>query len=206
MRRNGCVVRKAAWLALGLALAMPVAMRGQIGVLAGYNRDTIEEFVPADGFDLTDRNDGFHLGIFFNVNVGPLGVRPAVIYHQVPNLVALAGDEMTSFIVDLVEIPIDIRLRIPLPLVRPYLLAGPVLTFPSSSETGVNDLLASRFVRAEFGAGLELDLGFRLWPEIRYGRALEPLMNSAIPIGATTLMGQGEPRLHTFTLRLGISF
>lgn len=204
--RNGWAALKTARLWLGLALATPAAAYAQIGVLAGYNRDHIEEFLPADGFDLTAATDGFHIGIFFNVNLGPIGVRPAIIYHQVPDLVASAGEETTTFTLDLVEIPLDIRLRIPLPVLRPYLLAGPVFTFPSSSVAGIDDLLASRPIRAEFGAGLELDLGFRLWPEIRYGLALEPLMSSMIPIGETTLSGEGQPRLDTFTLRLGISF
>ncbi|MCG8469857.1 MAG: porin family protein [Gemmatimonadetes bacterium] len=187
-------------------LASPSVAGAQIGVVGGYNRDTIEEFLPENGFDFTDRTDGFHIGIFFNVNVGPIGIRPAVIYHRVPDLVATAGESTTQFDVELVEIPLDVRLRFPVPLLRPYFLAGPVFSFPSTSVTSVNDLLNDRPIRLEVGAGLELDLGFKLWPEIRYGRGIEPLMRPAIPIGASVLRGQGEPRLDTFTVRLGISF
>jgi len=197
---------RAAQLAVGLALATPLAATAQIGIVGGYNRDTIEDFLPANGFDFTDLANGFHVGIFFNVNIGLVGIRPAIIYHRVPDLVASAGEARTQFDIELVEIPLDVRLRLPIPVFRPYLLAGPVFSFPSTSVTNINRLLNDRPIRAEFGAGLELDLGFKLWPEIRYGRGLGPLMGSGIPLGEGTLLGEGEPRLDTFTLRLGISF
>jgi hypothetical protein len=193
-------------LGLGLAIATPQAINAQIGVVAGYNRDRIENFLPADDFNLTDSTNGFHLGVFFNVNLGLIGIRPAVIYHQVPNLIATAGTKATPFDIELVEVPLDLRLRIPVPVLRPYFLAAPVFTFPSSSVSGVNDQLEPRPIRVEFGAGFELDLGLRLWPEIRYGFGLQALMNSSIPAGDQTLVGEGNPRLNTLTFRLGVSF
>lgn len=203
-------IRVSSWklilLGLGLAIAAPQAINAQIGVVAGYNRDQLKNFLPANGFDLTDTTNGFHIGVFFNINLGLIGIRPAVIYHQVPNLVATAGTESTPFDIELVEVPLDLRLRIPVPILQPYLVAAPVFTFPASSVSGVNDQLGSRPIRAEFGAGFELDLGFRLWPEIRYGFGLQALMDSGIPAGDETLVGEGNPRLNTLTLRLGVSF
>ncbi|MDX1579341.1 MAG: hypothetical protein R3266_12700, partial [Gemmatimonadota bacterium] len=163
-------------------------------------------FLPSEGFDLTDTADGFHLGIFFNVQLGPLGIRPAVVYHRISELAAETTEERTAFDLELVEIPLDLRLELPVPLLRPYLLAGPVFSFPSTANTRVDPLLEERPTRVEVGAGLELDFGFRLWPEIRYGRGIERLMRSDVPLGQGTLLGQGAPRLDTVTLRLGISF
>jgi len=200
--RSGC---PAVFLILA-SLWAPHTARAQIGIVAGYNRDSIEDFVPTNGFDFTDRSNGFHIGIFFNVNVGPVGIRPAVVYHQVPDLIASTVEDRTQFDLELVEIPLDLRLRIPIPIIRPYVLAGPVFSFPSTSVTSVDDLLEPRPVRAEFGIGMELNLGFRLWPEIRYGRGLGRLMRSAIPLGDGTLLGSGDPRLDTVMIRLGISF
>lgn len=198
------------WLAplaaLLLVPCLPAPAAAQIGVVAGYNRDFIEDFEPAEGFSFTERSDGFHVGIFLNLDAGPVGFRPAVVYHQVSGLRAEAGEAFSHFDLELVELPLDVRLRLPVPFVRPYVLLGPVFTFPSSAIDGVDEQLEPRPVRAAVGAGLELDFGFRLWPEIRYSRGLGPLMGSAIPVGDVTLMGEGEPRLDTFTLRLGISF
>ncbi|MDE2878393.1 outer membrane beta-barrel protein [Candidatus Palauibacter soopunensis] len=198
--------RWGAGLALGLVCALPPAAEAQIGILAGYNRDTLAEFLPENGFDLTDLTDGYHVGVFLNLNLATFSVRPALIYHRMPELVAMAGDERVQFDIDMVEIPLDFRVRLPLPAVQPYVLGGPVLTFPSSTFSGVDDLLTARPVRAEFGVGVELDLGFRLWPEVRYGFGISSLMGSDVAVGSRVLQGDGEPRHDTLTLRLGISF
>ncbi|MXX69058.1 MAG: PorT family protein [Gemmatimonadales bacterium] len=195
-----------AGLALGLACALPAGAEAQIGILAGYNRDTLAEFLPENGFDLTELTDGYHVGVFLNFNLATFSLRPAVIYHRMPELVAMAGEERVRFDIDLVEIPLDFRIRLPLPAVQPYVLGGPVLTFPSSTFSGVDDLLTARPVRAEFGVGVELDLGFRLWPEVRYGFGLGSLMGSDVAVGSRVLQGEGEPRHDSLTLRLGISF
>ena len=198
--------RWGAGLALGLVCALPTSAEAQIGILAGYNRDTLEEFLPENGFDLTDITDGYHVGVFLNFNLATFSLRPALIYHRMPALVAMAGDEQVRFDIDMVEIPLDFRIRLPLPVVQPYVLGGPVLTFPSSTFSGVDDLLTARPVRAEFGVGLELDLGLRLWPEVRYGFGIGSLMESDVEVGSRVLRGDGEPRHDTLTLRLGISF
>jgi hypothetical protein len=206
MGRKRNVGRWGACLALVLACAFPAGARAQSGILAGYNRDTLAEFLPENGFDLTDTADGYHVGVFLNFNLATFSIRPAVVYHRMPELVAMAGEERVRFDIDLVEIPLDFRIRLPLPAVQPYVLGGPVLTFPSSTFSGVDDLLTARPVRAEFGVGVELDLGFRLWPEVRYGFGTGALMGPGVAVGSGVLRGDGEPRHDTLTLRLGISF
>ena len=206
MGRKRSVGRWGAGLALGFACALPAHAEAQIGILAGYNRDTLAEFLPENGFDLTELTDGYHVGVFLNFNLATFSIRPAIIYHRMPDLVAMAGEERVRFDIDLLEIPLDFRIRLPLPAVQPYVLGGPVLTFPSSTFSGVDDLLTARPVRAEFGVGVELDLGFRLWPEVRYGFGLGSLMESDVAVGSGVLRGDGEPRHDTLTLRLGISF
>lgn len=206
MGRKRNIRRLGAGLALVLACALPADARAQIGILAGYNRDTLAEFLPENGFDLTDFTDGYHVGLFLNFNLATFSIRPAVIYHRMPELVAVAGDERVQFDIDMVEIPLDFRIRLPLPAVQPYVLGGPVLTFPSSTLSSVDDLLTARPVRAEFGVGVELDLGFRLWPEVRYGFGIGSLMGSDVAVGSRVLRGNGDPRQDTLTLRLGLSF
>ena len=116
--------RWGAGLALGLLCALPTSAEAQIGILAGYNRDTLDEFLPENGFDLTDITDGYHVGVFLNFNLATFSIRPALIYHRMPALVAMAGDEQVRFDIDMVEIPLDFRIRLPLPVVQPYVL-GP---------------------------------------------------------------------------------
>ena len=205
----GLWTRAVSWgagFALGLVCALPSAVEAQIGALAGYNRDTIEEFLPANGFGLADPAGGYHVGVFLNFNLAAFSIRPALVYHRMPDLIAMAGEERVQFDIDLLEFPLDFRLRLPTPIVQPYIFAGPVLTLPSSSLESVDELLESRAVRAEFGVGLELDVGIRLWPEVRYGFGLGSLMGSDVPVGSAVLSGEGDPRHNALTLRLGISF
>ena len=112
-------------LALGLACALPADAEAQIGILAGYNRDTLAEFLPENGFDLTDITDGYHVGVFLNVNLATFSIRPALIYHRIPELVAMAGDEQVRFDIDMVEIPLDFRIRSPCRPFSPTCSAGP---------------------------------------------------------------------------------
>ena len=193
-------------LVLGLACLFPSPAAAQVGLLAGYNRDKLGDFLPSSGFDFTDLTTGYHVGVFVNLNLAAFGIRPALVYHRMPGLVAETGGDRTEFDINLLEIPVDVRLRVPLPRITPYVLAGPVLSFPSSSVDGVDDLLTTRPLRVDVGVGLELDLGIVLWPEIRYGFGITSLMRSDVPVGSTVLRGDGEPRLNTFTLRLGVSF
>ncbi len=203
---KGCSWWPRGLLAAALFLSVPAAAAAQIGVLGGYNRESLGDFAPAEGFDLSDRTAGYHFGVFYNISLATFSVRPAVIYHRVPKLVASIGGDSTEFNLDLVEIPLDIRMRFAVPKVSPYILAGPVLTFPSSTVSGVNDLLSSRPIRVEVGVGVEIGLGLRLWPELRYGFGVTSLMRSDVPVGTSTLEGEGNPRHSSWSLRLGISF
>ena len=186
--------RWGAGLTLGLACALPSTAEAQIGVLAGYNRDTIGKFLPESGFGLTDLADGYHVGVFLNFNLAAFAIRPALIYHRIPELVARAGEDDVKFDIDVPGIPA--RFPHPTPGAARSTLRnspGPVLTFPSSTFSGVDDLLEARPVRAEFGLGLEVDVGFRLWPEVRYGFGLGSLMGSDVPHRVPRAQGRRRP-------------
>ena len=197
--------RRWLWAGLALACMTPTAAEAQIGLVAGYNRDTLGEFLPDNGFDLTDLSDGFHGGVFLNLNLSAFSLRPTLVYHSISGLVAEAEGERLDFDISMVEIAADVRYRLPAPVLRPYLVAGPVFAFPSSNVDSVKDVLNDQATRLEAGIGLELNFGITLWPEIRYGRSLSALMGSDIQIGDSRLRGDGEPRLDTFTIRLGFS-
>lgn len=180
---------------LGAWLTAPAPVTGQLGVLGGFSRDS---FGTSSGSEiaLADRTDGFHTGIFLAFDVGPFGVRPAIVFRELPGAVLPGGDQ-PPVDVEIIEIPLDIRIKAPLSGPTPYVLVGPTVMFPSSARPRVDDALAGARVRVDFGIGLEWDLGFRLWPEIRYGKSIGGLL-----VGDTT----DESSLETFMVRLGISF
>ncbi len=204
---RGARVTRAVLPGLLAALSLPQPAHAQIGIVGGYNRDLLRGLEANEGFSFTDEATGFHLGIFLNVRAGPFGLRPAIIYHRISKLEFAAGERRTEFDLEIVEVPLDVRLRLAIPVVRPYLLAGPVFMFPSSPRRGVGDALETAPTRLDVGFGLEWTLGLRLWPEVRYGFGLTDFLDpNAIPVGDTTFSGTGTPKLDSFMLRLGVSF
>lgn len=183
-----------------LVLLGPRPARAQIGVLGGYSRDSLGEFDGGEDFRLADEAHGFHAGIFLDFGFGRFALRPAIVYRRLADA-AFSGAEGTSADIEIVEFPLDLRVSAPLPVASPYLLAGPVVMFPSSARATIDQGLPGARVRLDIGLGLEWDLGFRLWPEVRYGHGLGGLASSE----TEAAVGR-DASLDTFMLRLGVSF
>jgi hypothetical protein len=175
--------------------AFPALAAAQIGIMGGYNVDTFDGFSD-DRFELVDDTSGFNTGIFLDFEFGRIGLRPAIVYHRLTDAV-IEDPESGPADIEIIEIPLHVRLSAPLPVATPYVLVGPTLMFPSSARPLVGDALAGTRVRWGIGLGVEWDLGFRLWPEIRYGRSIGGLVE-----GDTAKASQ----LSTFMVTIGVSF
>lgn len=197
------------WLpAIALAALIGVfhPAEAQIGILGGYNRDTFEGIDVADGFAIEEDPNGFHMGIFLNVNMGLVALRPAVVYHRIVDVDVRSPTDALDFDLEIVEVPLDFRLRLPVPVVRPYLLAGPVFMFPSSPDESVDSLLETGPSRIDVGAGFEWSFGFRLWPEVRYGLGITRFMQTDFPLAGSPFSAEGDARLNSLMVRVGVSF
>jgi len=170
---------------------------GQIGVIGGYSRDSFAAGSRSgSAIALVDETDGVNAGIFLAFDLGPVDVRPAIVFRDLPGAVLL-GENRTPIDVEIIEIPLDLIIKAPFHGPTPYLVAGPALMFPSSARPQVDDALAGTRIRFDVGIGLEWDLGFRIWPEVRYGQSV-----GGILVGDTT----GDSNLNTWLLQLGVSF
>lgn len=181
---------------LGVLALIPSPASCQIGVFGGYSRDSFDGYV-GDEFRLADRTHGFHTGIFLSFDVGRLGVRPGIAYHQLGGAVLPTGEESVPVDVELIELQLDARLAAPLPLLEPYVVGGAMLMFPSSARSAIDARLAGSVWRIDVGMGFEWDVGFRILPEIRYGKSLG---------GLVAFDPSGTSSFDTFTARLSISF
>jgi len=179
-----------------LPALVPAPASGQIGIFGGYSRDTFDRYV-GDDFRLADRANGFHTGIFLSFDVGRLGVRPGIAYHQLGGAVLPTGEESVPVDVELIELQFDARLSAPLPVLKPYVVGGGMLMFPSSARSAIDARLAGSVWRIDIGVGFEWNVGFRILPEIRYGRSLG---------GLVAFDPSGASGFDTFTARLSISF
>ncbi|MDX1389145.1 MAG: hypothetical protein R3344_08140 [Acidobacteriota bacterium] len=194
--REAPIRRLATFAAFLFIVIIPASgAHAQIGVRGGFNRDSFGEFSDEE-YELVDEVDGFHTGIFLDFSFGLFGVRPSIVYHRLTK--AVIGDEdAPQGDIEIVEFPIEGRVAASFGNLRPYLIAGPTVMFPSSPITPVDDALAGTVVQLSVGIGVEWDVGFRVWPEMRIGSSIGGLVEDD---------PEGDSRLTTFMMRIGLSF
>jgi hypothetical protein len=209
MKRN---VLRIASLALLLAVVMMAASpaKAQVGLTGGLNFNQLDDIEASTNVRANFQNStGYHIGVFYDLGLGPIAFRPGLIYRQVGTYEFSDLPSGTEEInLNAIEVPLDLRWRIlPLPLVKPYLLAGPVLTFPQSEDDF--DSTESLNLNADIGAGVEITLpgiGFTLMPELRYGIATSSFLQDEFEVNGVDVQPQDEARLNSIMLRLNVKF
>lgn len=190
-------------LALGaLVLAAPAA-HAQFGIAAGANFDQLSD-VDTGSREATFKNaTGYHVGLFVDLPLGPVALRPGVFYTDVSEFEVEDGaGNFDRVSLDLIEVPIDVRFRIPAPVIKPYVSAGPVFRFAQNQDEDGEFEPEDFTIAAAAGAGVELSaLGFRPFAEARYQFGLQDLTKEVA--GFSTASGG---RVNSFMIRVGLTF
>lgn len=198
--------------AVGLALtllaggAAPAGAQG-LGIAAGANFADRHDIDVGNARATFDKSTGYHVGIELEAAAGPLAIRPGVFYQRLGTYDFPSGE---SFDLSAVEVPVDVRLTVlSLPVLRPYLVAGPVITFPSANGA-FGDAVKSASLTADLGAGVAIALpgsGFVLMPELRYSAGVTDYLKDSFQIGGTTVTPSTDSRrLAKVMLRLHLFF
>lgn len=192
---------------LALATAVMTPAQAQVGIAGGLNFNQLDAISATSANANLDNSTGYHIGVFYDLGLGPIAVRPGIFYREVGTYEF--SDLQQDIDLNAIEIPVDLRWRVlPLPLVKPYLLAGPVLTFPQSNTEGFEGT-ESVNLNADIGAGVEITLpgvGFTLMPELRYGIATSSFLEDDFEVGGVEVNPQDNPRLNAIMLRLNVRF
>lgn len=186
------------------------AARAQgIGLSAGANFTELSDIETGDRQATFENATGWHIHLWFDLPLGPVAVRPGVRYMDMGELFDQASIETAvagineDQVVSLIEIPIDVRLRLGLPIISPYVLAGPVLRFPSGSDD--DNRLESFSLAGGAGIGVELGLGgIRLFPELKYTFGITRFTQDSYEIGDVTISPDEDQRLNAVMLSVGI--
>lgn len=201
-----------ALLALGLATTAPA--HAQLGIAGGLNFESAGDIETTTNSSATlDNSTGYHIGLVYELGLGPLTLRPGVFYRRVgtfqfSNVPADFQSDNQSFDVAAWQVPVDVRLTVlPLPLIKPYILAGPMLTFPRS-EGALEDATSDASLSLNVGVGTSISLpttSIQLQPELRYEFGATKFISedADLPGGVGV---SDSPRFSAFGLRLNVVF
>ena len=201
-------------IVVGLCLAGPTSAQiNQIGFAAGLNFDRLTD-ISLNNVDANfDSKTGWHAEVWIDLSLlGVLTLRPGLRYMDAGQLFegGLSGvvlDTEDGFDINLVEVPILVHFGFPVPIIKPYIIAGPVLRIPVGVDNTIDGDLKALTLAGELGFGLAIPFaGSTLYPEIAFTFGLSSFTNDEIIIGFATFSTNDSQRLNTAMLRLGIGF
>jgi hypothetical protein len=169
MKKLGLVLLVTAFAAL-LALPQPAAADVRFGLKGGASIANVNgDFVDALGD--WKSTVGFCGGIFLEFNFGRvLTLQPEVLYTMKG---ADTGEGKLKF--DYIEIPVLLKLRLPIGDVHPFIFAGPAFGFTLNSA--LEGIELEDFPKSDYSAvlGGGLQLGRSIHIDIRYTMGLQKL-------------------------------
>lgn len=192
-------------VAAAFLASTPTAAAQGLGLSLGPNFNQLSDIDTGDRQATFDNATGWHLHLWVDLPVGPVAVRPGLRYMDAGSVfdeadLSIPDAEQT---VSLLEIPIDVRYRFTVPIVTPYLLAGPVLRFPTGNQD--SDRFESFSVAGGLGIGVEAGLaGVRLFPELKYTFGITRFTQEEYQLGGITFEPDESQHLNAVMLSLGI--
>jgi hypothetical protein len=207
MKRLMTVLLIAAFAGL-LALPQPAAANIQFGIKAGGNMAKPTGVDARDPLATLKNKVGFMGGIFLAVNLGRvITVESEVLYTMKgATYVALDDSYTDKLYADYIEVPMLLKFKIPMPVVQPFIFAGPTVGFKLQEkleENGQPIPLTEAFLKnndygAIFGAGLNLGRNFMV--DVRYSLGLQKVIS--------TVQGAVEPDFKNgvWSATIGIAF
>ncbi len=200
-------------LVVGLCLAGPASAQiNQIGFAAGLNFDRLTDVSLNNVEANFDSKSGWHAEVWFDVSLlGILTLRPGLRYMDAGKLFEGLSEiderAVDDFDITLVEIPVLVHFGFPAPIIKPYVLAGPVLRIPVGVDNIIDTDLNSLTLAGELGFGVAVPFaGLTLYPEIAFTFGLSSFTNDEIIIGFATFSTDDSQHLNTAMLRLGVGF
>lgn len=200
-------------LALVLALGTAAPAQAQLGVAGGLNFESAGDIETSTTNNATlDNSTGYHIGLVYELGLGAATIRPGFFYRRVGTFEfapsALPQGE-NRFDVSAWQVPVDLRFTVlPTPLVSPYVLAGPMATFPRG-ESDFDDATEEISYSLNVGIGANISLpttSLKIQPELRYEFGASKFIKDDFEIGGVDFQPQDTPSFSAFGLRVNVIF
>jgi len=207
MKRLMTVLLIAAFAGL-LALPQPAAAGIQFGIKAGGNMAKPTGLDAQDPLATLKNKVGFTGGIFLAFNFGRVVTIQSEVLYTMKGAVYVALDDSYTdkLYADYIEVPLLLKLKLPLPVVQPFIFGGPTVGFKLQEKLESNGeeiplgeaLLKNNDYGAIFGAGLNLGRNFQL--DVRYSLGMQKVI--------ATVQGEVQPDFKNgvWSATLGIAF
>lgn len=191
-----------------VALFLPAVVHAQnLGLSVGANFNELSDIDTGDREATFDNATGWHVHLWYDLPVGPVALRPGIRYMDAGEVLkgeTDLGDLDEDATLSVIEVPVDVRFRFTMPLITPYVMVGPVLRFPTSSDDD-GDRFKSFSLAGGAGLGVELGLGsLRLYPELKYTFGITRFTEDEYELGGITIEPDESQRLNAIMLSLGI--
>ena len=190
------------------ALPQPAAANIQFGIKAGGNMAKPTGADAQDPLATLKSKVGFMGGIFLALNFGKVvTIQWEALYTMKgANYVALDDSYTDKLYSDYIEVPLLLKIKIPLPVIQPFVFAGPTVGFKLNEKLMSNGeeiplteaLLKNNDYGAIFGAGLNLGRNFML--DVRYSLGMQKVI--------ATFEGEVQPDFKNgvWAATIGIAF
>ncbi len=205
MKRITPLLLAAAFVGL-LVLPRPAAADVQFGIKAGGNMARPTGADADDPLATLKSRVGFTGGIFLAFNFGRVVTIQSEILYTMKGATYVALDDSYTdkLSADYIEIPLLLKLRIPTPVVQPFVFAGPSVGFKLKEKLESNGvpldetILKNNDYGAIFGAGLNVGRNFMV--DVRYSLGLQKVIS--------TFEGDVEPDFKNgvWSASIGIAF
>ena len=168
------------------------------GVTGGLNFGSLSDAATVD----LEQTTGYHVGVFGDVGFGPIGLRAALLFVRAGNLTTAADvdDATVSFI----SIPVDFHYGLGLPLVNPYLLAGPEARLPLGDLADADARSIAVALNLGIGAEVSAFIGPKVFGELRYAFDVTGFFDDGFAGVAAT--ANESVRVNLFYVRIGVGF
>ena len=169
----------------GLATLPQLAAAGvQFGIKAGGNMAKPTGADTRDPLATLQSRVGFMGGIFLSVDLSRvLSIQSEVLYTMKGATYIANDDTYTDKLyADYIEVPMLLKLRIPTPVVQPFIFGGPTVGFKLQEKLMSNGeeipLTEALFKNNDYGAifGAGLNLGRNLMLDVRYSLGLQRVL------------------------------
>lgn len=183
MKRMMSVLLIAAFAGLA-TLPQPAAAGVQFGIKAGGNMAKPTGADARDPLATLQSRVGFMGGIFLSVDLSRvLSIQSEVLYTMKGATYIANDDTYTDKLyADYIEVPMLLKLRIPIPVVQPFIFGGPTVGFKLQEKLMSNGeeipLTEALFKNNDYGAifGAGLNLGRNLMLDVRYSLGLQRVL------------------------------